>query len=323
MIPIRDTVSSKNYPVINNIIIGINVTFYLVELMQGGGLGEFIYIYGLVPARYSVPQLRSYFSIGEQVFPFISFMFLHGGFWHLLGNMWSLYIFGDNVEDHLGHVRYFLFYLLCGLTSGFSHLLFNLHSNIPTIGASGAIAGVMGAYFILHPRAKILTLIPLFFIPYFIELPAFLFLGFWFVLQFVNAAGSHAAVSGIAWWAHIGGFVFGILFLKMFHILPATGFTAKVQHVTERKKTHRLQVIRPVGPGKDPHLYGIITVSPHEAFAGTLKLVNIPWGFHKRLFKVTVPPGTLEGSKLRLKGQGKQMENHKRGDLYLKVFIKP
>ena len=291
--------------------------------MQGGGLGEFIYIYGLVPARYSVPQLRSYFSIGEQVFPFISFMFLHGGFWHLLGNMWSLYIFGDNVEDHLGHVRYFLFYLLCGLTSGFSHLLFNLHSNIPTIGASGAIAGVMGAYFILHPRAKILTLIPLFFIPYFIELPAFLFLGFWFVLQFVNAAGSHAAVSGIAWWAHIGGFVFGILFLKMFHILPATGFTAKVQHVTERKKTHRLQVIRPVGPGKDPHLYGIITVSPHEAFAGTLKLVNIPWGFHKRLFKVTVPPGTLEGSKLRLKGQGKQMENHKRGDLYLKVFIKP
>ncbi len=136
MIPIRDTVSSKNYPVINNVIIGINVTLYLMELMQGGGLGKFIYIYGLVPARYSVPQLRSYFSIGEQIIPFISFMFLHGGFWHLLGNMWSLYIFGDNVEDELGHVRYLLFYLLCGLTSGFVHLIFNLHSNIPTIGAS-------------------------------------------------------------------------------------------------------------------------------------------------------------------------------------------
>ncbi|MAF33819.1 MAG: rhomboid family intramembrane serine protease [Desulfobacterales bacterium] len=322
MIPIRDTVSSKNFPVINNVIIGVNVTLYLVELMQGGGLGEFIYIYGLVPARYSVPQLRSYFSIGEQVIPFISFMFLHGGLWHLLGNMWSLYIFGDNVEDHLGHVRYLSFYLLCGLTSGSSHLMFNLHSNIPTIGASGAIAGVMGAYFILHPRAKILTLIPLFFIPYFIEMPAFLFLGFWFVLQFVNVAGSHGTVSGIAWWAHIGGFVFGIIFLKMFHILPATGFTDKVQHLTERKKTHRLQVIRPIGPGKDPHLYGIITVTPHEASAGTLKLVNIPWGFHNRLFRVTVPPGTLEGSKLRLKGQGKQMESHRRGDLYLKVFIK-
>ncbi len=323
MIPIRDTVSSKNYPVINNVIIGINVTLYLMELMQGGELGKFIYIYGLVPARYSVPQLRSYFSIGEQIIPFISFMFLHGGFWHLLGNMWSLYIFGDNVEDELGHVRYLLFYLLCGLTSGFVHLIFNLHSNIPTIGASGAIAGVMGAYFILYPRAKILTLIPLFFIPYFIELPAFLFLGFWFVLQFVNAAGSHGTMSGIAWWAHIGGFVFGIIFLKMFHILPAIGFTDKVQRVTERKKTRRLQVIRPVGPGKDPHLYGIITVTPHEASAGTLKLVNISWGFHNRLFRVTVPPGTLEGSKLRLKGQGKQMENHSRGDLYLKVFIKP
>ena len=322
MIPIRDTVSSKNFPVINNVIIGVNVTLYLVELMQGGGLGEFIYIYGLVPARYSVPQLRSYFSIGEQIIPFISFMFLHGGLWHLLGNMWSLYIFGDNVEDHLGHVRYLSFYLLCGLTSGSSHLMFNLHSNIPTIGASGAIAGVMGAYFILHPRAKILTLIPLFFIPYFIEMPAFLFLGFWFVLQFVNVAGSHGTVSGIAWWAHIGGFVFGIIFLKMFHILPATGFTDKVQRLTERKKTHRLQVIRPIGPGKDSHLYGIITVTPHEASAGTLKLVNIPWGFHNRLFRVTVPPGTLEGSKLRLKGQGKQMESHRRGDLYLKVFIK-
>ncbi|MFQ5484529.1 MAG: rhomboid family intramembrane serine protease [Desulfobacterales bacterium] len=322
MIPIRDTVPSKNYPVINNAIIGVNVMLYLAELMQGSGLSEFIYIYGLVPARYSVPRLRAYFSAGEQIIPFISFMFLHGGFWHLLGNMWSLYIFGDNVEDRLGPVRYLLFYLLCGLTSGFVHLIFNLHSNLPTIGASGAIAGVMGAYFILHPRAKILTLIPLFFIPYFIELPAFLFLGFWFVLQFINAAGSGGAISGIAWWAHIGGFIFGILFLKLFQILPETGFTDKVQSITERKKTHRLQVIRPVGPGNDPHLYGIITVTPHEASDGTLKLVNIPWGFHNRLFRVAVPPGTRDGSKLRLKGEGRQMENQMRGDLYLKVVIK-
>lgn len=323
MIPIRDTVSSKNYPVINNVIIGINVTLYLMELMQGGGLGKFIYIYGLVPARYSVPQLRSYFSIGEQIIPFISFMFLHGGFWHLLGNMWSLYIFGDNVEDRLGHLRYLLFYLICGLTSGFSHLIFNLQSNIPTIGASGAIAGVMGAYFILYPSSKILTLIPIFIIPYFIEIPAFFFLGFWFLFQFLNAAGSHGDISGIAWWAHIGGFIFGIIFLKIFLVLPATGLFNKVRQMTARRKTHHLQVIRPVGPGNDPHLYGTIKITSHEAFAGTRKLINIPWGFHKRLFRVEVPSGMKKGGILRLRGLGKEMPNGQRGDLLLKVVIQP
>ncbi|MEE8479875.1 MAG: rhomboid family intramembrane serine protease, partial [Desulfobacterales bacterium] len=302
MIPVRDTTPSENYPVINNTIIGINVIFYLVELGQGAGLERFIYIYGLVPARYSVPHIASYFSGGQQLFSFISFMFLHGGFWHLLGNMWSLYIFGDNVEDRLGHFRYLLFYLICGLTSGFSHLIFNLQSNIPTIGASGAIAGVMGAYFILYPSSKILTLIPIFIIPLFIEIPAFFFLGFWFLFQFLNAAGSHGDISGIAWWAHIGGFIFGIIFLKIFLVLPATGLFNKVRQVTARRKTHRLQVVRPVGSGNDSHLYGIINITPHEAFAGTRKLINIPWGFHKRLFRVEVPSGMKKGGILRLRG---------------------
>jgi len=321
MIPIRDTIPSKNYPVVNNCIIGINVVLYLVQMAQGPDLNRFVYIYGLVPARYSIPQITSYFTTGQQFFSLLSFMFLHGGFWHLLGNMWSLYIFGDNVEDRLGPLRYIVFYLLCGITSGLSHLIFNLNSNIPTIGASGAIAGVMGAYLILHPKAKILTLIPIIFIPWFIEIPAFFFLGFWFVLQFINAAGSHGSIGGIAWWAHIGGFIFGIIFLKIFLLLPEIGVSDQMRRVTAKRKTHRLQVVRPVGPGNDPHLYGTITITSFEATAGTHKLVNIPWGFQKRLIRVTVPAGMKAGSKLRLKGMGKITADGQRGDLYLKVAI--
>jgi hypothetical protein len=322
MIPLRDTVPTKNYPVVNNIIIGINVVIFLYQLTQVVGLEKFIYIYGLVPARYSIPQISAYFSISQQVFSFLSFMFLHGGFWHLLGNMWSLYIFGDNVEDRLGHLRYLVFYLICGFASGLSHMLLNLNSNVPTIGASGAIAGVMGAYFILHPRARILTLIPIFFIPYFLEIPASFFLGIWFILQFLNAAGSHGQVSGVAWWAHIGGFVFGIIFLKLLLMLPSASSPEKLRRATERKKTPRLQVIRPVGSGPAPHLYGTIAITPHEAATGTRKLVNIPWGFHKRLYKVVVPAGIQEGRKLRLKGLGKPVATDRRGDLFLKVLIR-
>lgn len=322
MIPIRDTTPVKHFPVVNNLIIGINIVVYLLQMYQGPALDRFIYIYGLVPARYSVPQIAEYFSFGQQVFSLISFMFLHGGFWHILGNMWSLFIFGDNVEDHLGHLRYLLFYLLCGLASGVSHLVLNLNSNIPTIGASGAIAGVMGAYFILHPASRILTLIPIIFIPWFIEIPAFFFLGIWFVIQFLNAAGSQGAVGGIAWWAHIGGFIFGILFLKVFQAMPATALAERLSPVTEKKKTHRLQVIHPSGTGDSPHLYGSIQITPHEAYTGSNKFVNIPWGFHTRLVKVVVPPGIREGKILRLKGMGRQLAGEQRGDLFLKVVVR-
>lgn len=321
MIPIRDTISSKNYPVVNSLLIGINGLVFLAQMGQQGSLERFFYIYGLVPARYSIGPISDYFSFGQQLFSLVSFMFLHGGFWHLLGNMWTLYIFGDNVEDRLGHARYLLFYMLCGLTSGLSHMLLNLHSNVPTIGASGAIAGVMGAYFLLYPRSKILTLIPIIIIPYFIEIPAYLFLGFWLLLQFINAAGSQGTAAGIAWWAHIGGFIFGMLFLKLFGALPHAGVSEKMSQFTRRKKTPHLQVIRPSPSGNDPHLYGIIKIAPYEAFGGTHKLVNIPWGFKNRLFRVTVPKAIQEGSRLRLKGQGKDMGNGKRGDLLLKVVI--
>ena len=321
MIPLRDTTPTRNYPVVNTTIIGINIVVFVIQFLQGAEINRFIYIYGLVPARYSLPQIAEYFTPGQQVFSLVSFMFLHGGVWHILGNMWSLYIFGDNVEDHLGPVRYALFYLLCGIASGLSHLILNLNSNIPTIGASGAIAGVMGAYFLLHPRSKILTLIPIFFIPYFINIPAFVFLGLWFLLQFISAAGSHGAVSGIAWWAHIGGFVFGMLFLKLFGILPDRGVSKRLRRFTARKKTPRLQVIRPAGSGNDRHLYGLIEITPYEAAKGTRKLVNIPLGFKKRMFNVRVPAGIQEGTVLRLKGLGQRSDSGATGDLYLKVTI--
>ncbi|MCD6271461.1 MAG: rhomboid family intramembrane serine protease [Deltaproteobacteria bacterium] len=321
MIPIRDTISSKNYPVVNNVLIGVNLFVYLAGLFHGSGLSRFDYIYGLVPARYSIPQIASYFSFGQQALSLVSFMFLHGGFWHLLGNMWTLYIFGDNVEDRLGPLRYLLFYLICGMASGMTHLILNLHSNIPVIGASGAIAGVMGAYLLLHPYSKILTLIPIIFIPWFVEIPAFFFLGFWFFMQFLQATGGDSAASGIAWWAHVGGFLFGMLFLKVFLCLPGAGDTHGISRITARKKTNTLQVIRPVGFENDPTLYGTIIITPYEAISGAYKMVNISWGFYKKLFRVVVPSGIKDGGLLRLKGEGKKNTDGKTGDLLLKVTI--
>jgi membrane associated rhomboid family serine protease len=319
MIPIRDTIPSKNYPVVNTAIIGLNILVYLLQLSQGPGLEKFIYTYGLVPARYTVPEVSAYFTLGQQALAPVSFMFLHGGFFHLLGNMWSLYIFGDNVEDHLGPLRYLIFYLLAGIASGLFHMLSDTHSMVPTIGASGAVAGVMGAYFIVHPNSRILTLIPIIFIPWFVEIPAFIFIGIWFAMQLLNAA---AGGGGIAWWAHIGGFIFGILFLKVALRMPATGLSGPLRRATAKKKTHRLQVIRPTGPGDDPNLYGSLTITRTEAFLGSHKLVNIPWAFHKRLIRVTVPAGITEGKTLKLKGLGKQMPDGKTGDLYLNVRIR-
>jgi membrane associated rhomboid family serine protease len=321
MIPIRDTIPSKNYPVVNNVIIGINVLVFIVELSKGEGLNQFIFTYGLVPARYSVPDIAAFFSFGQQAISFVSFMFLHGGFWHLLGNMWSLYIFGDNIEDRLGHVRYLVFYLLCGLVSGLLHFLINWESRVPTIGASGAIAGVMGAYLISYPRSKILTLIPILFIPYFIEIPASFFLSIWFLFQFLNAAVTPAQAGGIAWWAHIGGFLAGLVLLKLFLTLPEGRMSYSMRGVTSKQKTPHLQVVNVLGSNEDPHLYGKIIVSPREARLGATKLINIPWGFHSRLFRINIPSGTVHGTTLRLKGMGKQALNGQKGDMYLRVFI--
>jgi len=249
-------------------------------------------------------------------------MFLHGSFWHLLANMWSLYIFGDNIEDRLGPFRYLVFYILCGIASGLSHFFLNFDSTVPVIGASGAIAGVMGAYFVLYPRAKILTLIPIFIIPYFINIPAYIFLGLWFAIQFFNAAGASADSASIAWWAHIGGFIFGIFILNLTWKIPAGKIDKAVNRFTKKKHTEKLQIIHPICPGNDPDLYGTIFISDYEADTGTKKLVNIPVHLKKRLLTVTIPPGVTQGTLLRLNGLGKVMSDNRTGDLLLRVSVR-
>lgn len=144
MIPIRDTIPSRHYPIVNNTLIGINIVVYLVQLSHGNGMTRFVLTYGLVPAKFTIPQIAAHFTAGQIVFSLVSFMFLHGGFLHILGNMWSLYIFGDNVEDRLGSVYYLIFYLLSGIVSGLCHLLLNMDSTVPTIGASGRSPALWG-----------------------------------------------------------------------------------------------------------------------------------------------------------------------------------
>src|SRR6056297_1665798 len=292
MIPIRDNVPSRRYPIINTSLIGINVVMYLVQLSQGARMQEFIYTYALVPAKFTVPYIASHFTVGQILFSLVSFMFLHGSFLHILGNMWSLWIFGDNVEDQLGPFYYLLFYLLSGLVSGLFHFFINFHSTVPTIGASGAIAGVMGAYFILHPNSKILTLIPILIFPLFIEIPAFFFLGLWFFMQLFNATMGGGAMSGIAWWAHIGGFIFGVLALKLLGAFPETKFGDTLRRASmQKKKSPRLQLIQPSARREDSNLYETIGITPYEAAAGARKTINIPWGFYNQFYRVNIPPG--------------------------------
>jgi membrane associated rhomboid family serine protease len=201
-------------------IVILNVLLFFFEMSLGDYLEEFLLVFGFVPARY--------YQIVEQgpqnwlalFLPMFSSMFLHGGWIHLIGNMWILWIFGDNVEDRMGHLRFLFFYLLCGIGAVYTQLWADPWSKMPMIGASGAISGVMGAYLLLYPRARVLTLFPILFFFTFLEVPAFFFLGYWFLLQFFSGALtltlSERWVGGVAWWAHIGGFVSGMILVWFF-----------------------------------------------------------------------------------------------------------
>ncbi|MEE4312400.1 MAG: rhomboid family intramembrane serine protease [candidate division KSB1 bacterium] len=214
MIPIRDTIPSKRFPVVTVSLIIVNVIIFMHEMSLGSELNRFISAYGMVPARFFQSGDGESYSIIGRYYPFFTSIFLHGGWMHLIGNMWFLWIFGDNVEDRYGRFGFFLFYVFCGLLAGYAHALTNPQSAIPTVGASGAIAGVMGSYMLLYPRSRVLTLIPLFIFLHFAEIPAIFFLGIWFVFQFlsgtVDLAARSNAVGGVAWWAHIGGFLVGV-----------------------------------------------------------------------------------------------------------------
>ena len=213
MLPIRDNIPAPTTPWIVYALGGVNVTAFFVELgMPHQQLAQFLYHYGLVP-YYVTGALHGQGSLlGRAVIPAFSSMFLHGGWAHLLGNMWFLVIFGDNVEGRLGHLPFLGFYLLCGLAAAAGQYMMAPAGRMPTIGASGAIAGVLGAYVLCWPTARVLTLIPILIIPYFVELPAVVVLGFWFLLQFLQGAASlgvQFAHGGVAYGAHVVGFVVG------------------------------------------------------------------------------------------------------------------
>jgi hypothetical protein len=210
MIPLRDNIPSRTVPVVNYALIAANLLLFLYQVSLGEHLERFLFTWGLVPAKL--------FSGGGAA-PLVTSMFLHGGWLHVLGNMLYLYIFGDNVEDRVGHLRYLVFYLLCGLCAAGAQLWAAPASRLPMVGASGAVAGVMGAYFCLYPRARIVTLVFLFIFIDFIEVPAFFFLAFWFILQFLSGTLSFAQAAdtgGVAWWAHVGGFLGGVGLLFVF-----------------------------------------------------------------------------------------------------------
>lgn len=221
MIPLRDTIPSRTVPLVNNLLIGANVAVFVVQLLQGAALPAFVARWAFVPARLFQLGGDAGASPLYGALPLVTSMFLHGGLLHLAGNLLYLWIFGDNVEDALGHGRYLVFYLGAGVAASLLQGGLSPASTVPVLGASGAIAGVLGAYFVLFPRARVVTLVPLFVLFPLVEVPATLYLLFWFLLQFwmgsqalVNGALS-GAQGGVAWWAHVGGFVAGLLLLAL------------------------------------------------------------------------------------------------------------
>jgi membrane associated rhomboid family serine protease len=227
MLPIRDNVPRRNPPIATWTLILVNGVVFLFELtMPPDVLERFVHLFGIVPARYTHPDWASWVGFPiDNYWPFFTSMFLHAGWLHIIGNMWALWIFGDNVEDRMGPIRFAVFYVLCGLVAAVVHWFTNADSTLPTVGASGAIAGVMGAYFFLFPRARVVVLLPVFFLPLFFELPAVTYLGFWVLTQVFSGTlslGSAGEVGGVAWWAHIGGFVSGIV-LQFFFVRGGRG----------------------------------------------------------------------------------------------------
>ncbi|HXE90567.1 MAG TPA: rhomboid family intramembrane serine protease [Terriglobales bacterium] len=226
MIPLRDDAPCFRTPFITYLLLALNVLVFLFEIsLEPGTRMNFLFQFGVVPAQVTAP-LRGALqaSATTSLVPLATSMFLHASWLHLLSNMLALWIFGDNVEDYLGHFSFLLFYLASGVAASLIHVFFNLSSDVPSVGASGAIAGVMGAYFLLFPSSRVLTLVPFFFV-FFTWLPAWLVLGYWFVVQFLSGAAtsiaySHQTAGGIAFWAHVGGFLAGVTLIKLFGRRP-------------------------------------------------------------------------------------------------------
>ncbi|MBP7868014.1 MAG: rhomboid family intramembrane serine protease [Acidobacteria bacterium] len=304
MIPLRDTIRSRTFPVVNTALIAANVLVFLWQLANTHRLNEIFVLYGIVPLRYADPSVAAHFTLWEQAFPFLSSMFLHGGWFHLLGNLWFLYIFGDNVEERLGHLRYLAFYLLCGFSAGAVHLFTSWGSPIPTLGASGAVSGVMGAYLIFFPAARVLTVVPIFLLFPVFEVPAPFFLVYWLGIQLVSGLFTSAEAGGTAWWAHVGGFGAGLLFGKLLDVLPRVGLDRRLDRRTVRQAPPRLQPLGtpPPGPG-DGAGEAVLWLTRREADLGARKWVILPVGQGRRAFWVATPAGVRDGEEIRLHGR--------------------
>jgi membrane associated rhomboid family serine protease len=217
MIPLKDMTKRRSFPAVTLLIILANIAVFAYQLsLPAHASNALINTYGLVPRKIALALTGRHYTLEEAILPLFTCMFLHGGFLHITGNMLFLWVFGANVEDNLGAIPYLFFYLMCGIGAGLSEVLFSWGSRVPSIGASGAISGVLGAYILLFPRGRILTLVPLVIIWWTIRLPAFVFIGLWFLMQFLSGMSSldpHLATNtgGIAWWAHIGGFLIGAI----------------------------------------------------------------------------------------------------------------
>ncbi|TYO94696.1 rhomboid family intramembrane serine protease [Desulfallas thermosapovorans] len=215
MIPLRDSVKSQSFPIVNLTIIALNVLIYLWEVsMEPYLLNQVYYTFGLVP----VEALNAVFT-GSSLTPvlvsFVTSTFIHGGWLHVISNMLFLWVFGDNVEDRLGHFKYLLFYLAAGFAGGLAHIISDPVSTVPVVGASGAVAGVLGAYIIAFPRSRILALVPIIIIFTLMEIPAVVFIAIWFILQLFNGVASLGGTADtVAYWAHIGGFIIGAVLIK-------------------------------------------------------------------------------------------------------------
>ncbi len=215
MIPIKDINPTRRFPAVTIALIGLNSAVFLYQLTLGPLSSEaFLRSFALVPARlFSGGPAEGLLPAGATV---VTSLFLHGGFLHVAGNMLYLWIFGNNIEDAMGPIRFILFYALCGVLAALSHAFTDLSSTIPMIGASGAVSGVLGAYLLLFPRARVITVVPIGFLIRTFEIPAMFVLGFWFLLQFLNALVTSGQGGGIAWYAHLGGFVAGMMLIGIF-----------------------------------------------------------------------------------------------------------
>jgi len=221
MIPLKDMSPRRSVPVMTILLIVANAVIFFYQIsLPPRAADQFVNIYGLVPAKISLALGGSpRVTLGDALLPLFTCMFLHGGWLHILGNMWFLWIFGGKVEGQLGPFNYILFYLVCGIGSGIAQTIFSWGSRVPSIGASGAISGILGAYVVFFPYARILTLVPLFIFFFTAQIPALVFIGLWFVVQFLSGLGSlgqsgAAATGGVAWWAHIGGFLLGVVLAR-------------------------------------------------------------------------------------------------------------